>query len=131
MGHLVRIFRFLIIYLGYHPYFSIISGEGPLPGKIPSGSFVREISQISDLLFLNFPHNLGSSLERSSLLLTSGVSPPQPSAGSCKQKKKTFTKRKRLPLAFKIRVKDDFQSVLRNVYQQCLCACASHERCFT
>jgi len=31
---------------------------------------------------------LGSSVGRSSLFLTSGVSPPQPSAGSCTQKKK-------------------------------------------
>ena len=30
----------------------------------------------------------GSSVERSSLFLTSGVSPPQPSAGSCTQNKK-------------------------------------------
>ena len=37
----------------------------------------------------NLRKMLGSSVGRSSLFLTSGVSPPQPSAGSCTQKKKT------------------------------------------
>lgn len=37
-------------------------------------------------------------MEISSLFFTNGVSPPQPSAGSFKQKKKTYTRRNKVRL---------------------------------
>ena len=75
-------------------YLSIVFVIHVLPVHVLCIGFVRQISDVAYLSLFKLSHNFGISLERSSLFLTKVVSPPHPSAGSFKQKKKSCRGRK-------------------------------------